>query len=261
MSVVELFPKAKAPAPDDANTPKEQGSRTEIGEGSHAPSKRRRRRTVSSTAAAIEILAQVAPDGRHAVRAGARPDPVDILARAAETPTVDRFWAIWMTQQDFLRRRSLRLFQGNRADAEDALSIAMLHAAQAYTRRPVRNPRAWLLRILYNACMDQYRQKAVRVDLGEAVDAPSSPDPLWMKPPPSPEDLLSQAQLQTAWTKAVSALPPVLIDPLRLYLDDWPDEAIAAHLGISRELVRKRRQIAKDRLRDLLVEGEPSRGA
>jgi DNA-directed RNA polymerase specialized sigma24 family protein len=72
---------------------------------------------------------------------------------------------------------------------------------------------------------------------------------------------LSQAQLQTAWTKAVSALPPVLIDPLRLYLDDWPDEAIAAHLGISRELVRKRRQIAKDRLRDLLVEGEPSRGA
>jgi len=39
---------------------------------------------------------------------------------------------------------------------------------------------------------------------------------------------------------------------LRLHLDDWTDDEIARHLQISRELVRKRRQKAKERLRELL---------
>ena len=50
----------------------------------------------------------------------------------------------------------------------------------------------------------------------------------------------------------MNALPAALVEPLRLHLDDWSDERIAAHLNISRELVRKRRQLAKNRLRLLL---------
>jgi len=166
---------------------------------------------------------------------------------------MDRFWAIWMVHQNSLRHRSLRLSGGNRADAEDALSAAMVRAAQAFDRQPVQNPGAWLVRILHNACMDQHRQNANRIPIAaEDADLPPPSAAAWVKAAPSPEEALSQQESDAAWGRAMNALPAALVEPLRLHLDDWSDERIAAHLNISRELVRKRRQLAKNRLRLLL---------
>lgn len=166
---------------------------------------------------------------------------------------MEAFWPIWLTHQDALRSRSLRLSGGNRADAEDALSNAMVRAAQAFARQPVQNPGAWLLRILHNTCMDLHRQNAGRTVIDEeALDAPTGREPAWMKPEPSPEEALTQSERDGAWRRALASLPRSLVDPLRLHLDDWTDDEIARHLQISRELVRKRRQKAKERLRELL---------
>lgn len=166
---------------------------------------------------------------------------------------MDRFWSIWMAHQNSLRQRSLRLSGGNRADAEDALSAAMVRAAQAFDRQPVQNPGAWLVRILHNACMDQHRQNANRIPIAtEDADLPPPSAAAWVKAAPSPEEALSQQESDAAWGRAMNALPAALVEPLRLHLDDWSDERIAAHLNISRELVRKRRQLAKNRLRLLL---------
>ncbi|HYE47484.1 MAG TPA: sigma-70 family RNA polymerase sigma factor [Caulobacter sp.] len=187
-------------------------------------------------------------------RPAGRLTPAGVIARALDRPApAEAFWPIWLAHQDALRSRSLRLSGGNRADAEDALSNAMVRAAQAFARQPVQNPGAWLLRILHNTCMDQHRQNAGRAAIDEqAIDAPAARDPAWTKPEPSPEEALTQSERDRAWRRALASLPRALVDPLRLHLDDWTDDEIARHLQISRELVRKRRQKAKERLRELL---------
>lgn len=199
-----------------------------------------------------EILARAARPGTG--RRPRRLTPAAVIAQALDRPSpLDSFWGVWIAHQEVLRNRSLRLSGGNRADAEDALSNAMLRAAQAYARQPVQNPRAWLLRILHNACMDQHRRNATLAAMEDPPsEAPQTPLAGWEGVAPSPEEELSQAQMERAWREALSALPEPLSDPLRLYLEGWPDELIALQLNISRELVRKRRQLAKDRLRAAL---------
>jgi RNA polymerase sigma factor (sigma-70 family) len=183
-----------------------------------------------------------------------RLSPAAVIAQALDRPSaLDAFWGVWLAHQELLRHRSMRLSGGNRADAEDALSNAMLRAAHAYVRQPVQNPRAWLLRILHNACMDQHRRNACLAAIDEdAGPRPGTSADCWEDAAPSPEDELSQSQMEQAWRQAMSALPGALGDPLQLHLDGWPDELIALHLNVSREVVRKRRQLAKARLRALL---------
>ena len=47
----------------------------------------------------------------------------------------------------------------------------------------------------------------------------------------------------------MGALPSFLAEPLLLYLDDLSDAEIAASLNVTKEVVRKRRQIARALLR------------
>lgn len=185
---------------------------------------------------------------------GRAPTPAEVIARSLDRPNaLEGFWAIWLAHQNSLRRRSLRLSGGNRADAEDALGATMVRAAQAFERQTVRNPGAWLVRILHNTCMDQHRLNAHRAPIeADDEDLPPSTATAWIEETPSPEEVLSRREAAVAWARAMSALPDILIQPLRLHLDDWSDERIAAHLGISRELVRKRRQLARNQLRLLL---------
>lgn len=238
MNVVRLFPEKETPEIEQIAKPParaERGLRRGLKPAQPSP---------------VDVLARAA-GGR---RAGSPLTPTEVIARSLERPaSMDRFWAIWMAHQTALRQRSLRLSGGNRADAEDALSAAMVRAAQAFQRQPVENPRAWLVRILHNTCMDLHRQNANRIPIQtEDADLPQPTAAAWVRAAPSPEEALSQQERDAAWDKAMNALPAALVEPLRLHLDDWGDDRIAAHLNISRELVRKRRQLAKNRLRLLL---------
>ena len=109
-----------------------------------------------------------------------------------------------------------------------------------------------LLTILHNACMEQHRRYASLAAIEDSGPEPPPPaSPNWIAAP-SPEEELAEAQMERAWREAMGALPGPLNDPLRLHLEGWSDDDIARRLGISREVVRKRRQLAKDRLRALL---------
>lgn len=254
MNVVSLFPVLRdepdAPASASAAQEAVAGPVEKPAGRQRPPTLPARVRRGSSTKAPspVDILAKAAR------RPGATRDPATVIARSLDRqPALDSFWQIWMAHQDLLRHRSLRLSGGNRADAEDALGNAMVRAAQAFGRQPVQNPGAWLVRILHNACMDQHRQNANRTPIeDDRAELPAPAAAAWKKAEPSPEEALTQLELAEAWRQAMSALPGALIDPLRLHLDDWTDDMIARHLNISRELVRKRRQLAKDRLRALL---------
>jgi len=246
MNVVRLFPEMKGERNDETEA---VGKRRSSGER-HSPTSPLGFRPLTP----VEVLARAAEGRRDGRLFGAPRTPAAVIARSLDRPRgLDAFWAIWMAHQNALRSRSLRLSGGNQADAEDALSAAMVRAAQAFGRQPVHNPGAWLVRILHNTCMDQHRRNAHRVPIDtDDADLPQPSAAAWVKEAPSPEEALSQQESDAAWGRAMGALPASLVEPLRLHLDDWSDERIAAHLNISRELVRKRRQLARNRLRLLL---------
>lgn len=167
----------------------------------------------------------------------------------------ERFWNTWLEHRDYLHRYAIRFSGGNLADAEDALSEAMLKAARTFSASKIRNHRAWLLRLVHNACMDRHRsnrrhRRAVQ-DIKD-VDSLSAPA-VAIQPDPTPEDLLAMFQQFESLQRALSALPAFLVEPLMLHLDDLPDAEIAGALKVTREVVRKRRQIARAILRRQLL--------
>jgi len=161
------------------------------------------------------------------------------------------FWQIWLAHRDYLRQHSIRLSSGNVADAEDALSEAMLRAAQAFSKSAIRNHRAWLLRLVHNACMDRYRSHHRHKQLAQVMtdEAAQSVPAIAVRRDRTPEDLLSALEQICDLQRAMSSLPPMLAEPLMLYLNDLTDGEIAGNLRVTKEVVRKRRQIARAWLR------------
>ncbi|MGH6871273.1 MAG: RNA polymerase sigma factor [Rhizomicrobium sp.] len=185
---------------------------------------------------------------------GARPPatPVEALERALPRESDEEiFWKVWLQHRGYLRAHALRFSSGNVADAEDALSEAMLKAAQTFCASAIRNHRAWLVRLVHNACMDRHRsnrrQSRLAKDITDA-DAQSAPA-VAIQPDRSPEELLAAMQLMGDLQRALGALPDFLAEPLLLYLDECSDAEIADRLSVTREVVRKRRQIARGLLR------------
>ncbi len=223
--------------------------------------RRRRRDSVLSPA---EVLARAADRGQPAM------DPLGILQSMLERPAAEPvvrappaqagghrggadadFWQIWLTHRNYLRARSLRFSSGNMADAEDALSEAMLKAAQTFESTAIHNHRAWLLRLVHNACMDRHRKNRRQTRLAKDItesDAPSLPA-LAVQPGRTPEELLAAFQQVGNLQRAMMSLPAFLVEPLLRHLDEESDAEIAGSLHVTKEVVRKRRQIARAMLR------------
>lgn len=157
-----------------------------------------------------------------------------------------------MEHQDYLFKQSLRFMSGNMADAEDALSLAMLKGSQHFNADVIRNERAWLTRLVHNACMDQHRARRRQQRLAEEVlpdDAEDAPA-LTPKAEPTPDEALHMNQLFTELEEHLRQLPISLLEPLMMrVIEDRSYDDIADHLGLSNCAVRKRIQLARDRLR------------
>lgn len=203
------------------------------------PARRTPGQTTGRREAAAADVAAVAAEAQQAV------------AQAAAVTDEAAFWQIWLVHRDYLRQHSLRLSSGNVADAEDALSEAMLRAAQAFSKSEIRNHRAWLLRLVHNACMDRYRSNHRYKQLAQNMNetAVQSAPAIAVRRDRTPEDLLAALEQIYDLQRAMSSLPPMLAEPLLLYLNDLTDGEIAGNLRVTKEVVRKRRQIARAWLR------------
>lgn len=167
-----------------------------------------------------------------------------------------RFWWVWRQHEDFLFRRCLALMAGNFADAEDALSEAMLRAARKFAKysETIRNERAWLARLTHNICIDRYRDAKRRArllaefgssEVGVATGRTTRAVAM------TPEDLLIAKQDFAALERDIMELPEKLREPLMLRsLDDVPYAEIAEQIGLSPAAARKRVQLARTRLRE-----------
>jgi len=162
------------------------------------------------------------------------------------------FWNVWMNHHEYLFKQSMRFTAGNMADAEDALSQAMLKGSQHFDGDVIRNERAWLTRLVHNACMDQHRSRKRQARLSDEIDGddPDQAPNITPRPTRTPDEALHMRQTFDHLERQLMDLPVSLLEPLLLrVVEEKSYDEIAGRMGLSNCAVRKRIQLARDRLR------------
>lgn len=175
------------------------------------------------------------------------------IAAEAKLAAEQQFWELWLTHQDQLRKQCMHMMSGNLADAEDALSSAMLRASQKFVEYSgsIMNEKAWLSKLVHNVCIDQYRQRkrtyyqALEGDATEQVE-----EAMFSGPQPSPEEVALGREQVATLEACLEKLSSNLRVPLMLRcVEGWSYPDIAAELDLRADTVRKRVQLARDFLR------------
>jgi RNA polymerase sigma-70 factor (ECF subfamily) len=169
----------------------------------------------------------------------------------------EAFWDLWQLHQKYLYAICLRQMGGIRADAEDALSRAMLKAFEKLPdyRSKVSNPKAWLTRLVFNLCIDILRERSRQTKWFTNVDEVLLPvnetKPFYLG---SPESSFIYRERYLYMTHKISELPFQLREPFVLrFVQEMSYREIAIKLTLSKENVRKRIQKARAALREQLT--------
>jgi RNA polymerase sigma-70 factor (ECF subfamily) len=156
-----------------------------------------------------------------------------------------------MCHRQRLFEKSLRRVQGNRADAEDAMSTAMLRALESFPLQSSRldSAEAWLTRILHNTCVDLHRKRRFQVDAALEEDGAPSEE-LVPGEALSPEQLLLQQEQAGTLRRQLAALPEPLRQPCAMRFEQGMSyEEIAQALGLTQVNVRRRIMLSYRHLR------------
>lgn len=167
------------------------------------------------------------------------------------------FGELWQRHAAELFQHCLLWTGGRRAEAEEAFSRASLQIFVKYQSHceRLRDPRAWMLRIARNTCADVFRESKRRreeilkdeEEVGPAVVA------LSVSATADPERLLLGKELRAFLHGSIEELPHRLRETVRSHLDLADTRRTADHLAISEVNLRKRLQLARDRLRERLA--------
>lgn len=166
--------------------------------------------------------------------------------RAARASALDNpLERVWFDDQAYFRRLCLRWTSGNTHDADDVMGQVCVKVLEAAGERAtaVRNPRAWIARVMHNLCVDTGRaSERSRVLAETALAVPP--------PAPAPDLGVSRAELVDALTDAMRQLPAHLREVVILRLvEEQSYEDICGALDISIPNARKRLQQARALLR------------
>jgi len=164
------------------------------------------------------------------------------------------FWQLWESHRSNLYLICLLQLGGNRAEAEDALSRAML---KAWSKLPahatqIKNLRAWLSRLTYNLCVDIHRERRSACEY-ECLDDVLATRRDLASHTASPEEASIFSEVLVCLHRAVGRLPLRLREPFMLrFFHGVAYPEIAEHLALSPGNVRKRIQQARVILRQQL---------
>lgn len=163
------------------------------------------------------------------------------------------FWPLWEVHSSRLYGICLREMNRNHADAEDALTQAMLKALQKLPvfAAKINHPGAWLTRVTYNVCRDIHRSRTRRPvvafafeSTNELLHVPAPPE-LTRESPPSVE-------LQEDPESIIDYLPARLRDVFAMrFIQELSYKEISIRLALTQVTVRKRIQHARATLRAL----------
>ncbi|MEJ2692697.1 MAG: sigma-70 family RNA polymerase sigma factor, partial [Candidatus Thiodiazotropha sp.] len=173
-----------------------------------------------------------------------------------DLPVTQGFWAIWVEHQEYLSRHSLRWMSNNADDAADALSNAMLLAQRKFPKYAdaITNTRHWLARLVHNVCMDHHRAsnrlQGIESELWRDVLEVHALYPSRQIEQPD-QEVINQELLMNLQS-GLQNLPVSQREPLILRcVYDLPYSDIAIQMNLSECTVRKRVQLARDKLRHL----------
>jgi RNA polymerase sigma-70 factor (ECF subfamily) len=179
-----------------------------------------------------------------------------VLIREAQRGDLDAFNSLVLAYQDIAFNTAVRIL-GDDDQAADAAQDAFLSAFRNITAFRGGSFRAWLLRIVTNACYDELRRKKRRPSIplepqtraGEEMDSPR-----WLADPSlSPEQTLEVDELEHAIQHCLNALPTdfravvVLADIQGL---DYGEVAVTARVPLG--TIKSRLARARLRLRECL---------
>lgn len=178
------------------------------------------------------------------------------LIENAQRGDLDAFNRLVLAYQDYVYNQAYRIL-GDEAAAADAAQEAFVAAYHNIRSFRGGSFRAWLFRIVTNACYDELRQRKRKPttsleplnDAGEEIESPQ-----WLADPSEgPEDTLMRTQLANAIQHCLEDLPleyrmvAVLVDVQGMDYDEAA-QAISKPLGT----VKSRLARARLRLRDCL---------
>jgi RNA polymerase sigma factor (sigma-70 family) len=178
------------------------------------------------------------------------------LISAAKAGDLNAFNSLVQTYQDMLFNQAYRVM-GEPEYAADATQEAFISAFKKLRSYRGGSFRAWLLRIVTNACYDELRRRQRRPttslepmdDGGDEIESPQ-----WLADPgETPEDSLERAELSSAIQHCLNDLPSdfrsvvVLVDVQGL---DYAEAAQA--IGKPVGTIKSRLARARTRLRDCL---------
>ncbi|NEQ35970.1 MAG: sigma-70 family RNA polymerase sigma factor [Okeania sp. SIO3I5] len=187
-----------------------------------------------------------------AVQSGNRKNPQKLEQEDIEK----EFWQVWGDHRDRLYRYCLRLMNSNHADAEDALSEAMVKAWNMVRKfaGKIANLPAWLMTLTRNLCLDLIRKRsrgAVGVDDIEWVG--DSGEMGVASAVELPEQVLEKDERSVVIRRAIASLP----ERMRLtfilhFYEELSYEEIVEQQGISIDCVYKRISLARKKLKSKL---------
>lgn len=187
-----------------------------------------------------------------------RTEEAQELLRCVADGDSEVFWAVWSLHREYLFSICLREMRGVRADAEDALSRAMI---KAWSRLPVHaskinNLKAWLARLTHNLCVDIHRERRRQTHGLESIDSMTGRDYVSLAHRiATPEEMMLRRETGLRLRRLIEDLPSNLSQPFKLhFFYDTSYVDIAARLNLTNDNVRKRIQQARALLRDRLNE-------
>ena len=169
------------------------------------------------------------------------------LVAAAQCGSADAFNELVLHYQSQVYNLAYHLIE-DAAAADDATQEAFLSAYQSLSRFRGGSFRAWLLRIVANACYDELRRRRRQpnVSWADVGDLDEEANPHLADPGASPEESLQQQELRRVLERALGKLPEhqritlVLIDSLGLSYEE-ASQAMGVALGtVKSRLARAR---------------------
>ncbi len=171
------------------------------------------------------------------------------------------FWQQWSQNRDHLYRCCIKWMGGNYADAEDALSRAMLKAWKKTQKHQgeISNYKAWLTQLTHNLCVDIHQERdrtAHRVENIDAIAHQEEQGKIFQSDTPASQ--LEIGEKKTVIQSAINHLPTKLRETFILHFyQDLSYQEIAQKQAISYQNVGKRisqaRVILQRELREYFI--------
>ncbi|MEH2014201.1 RNA polymerase sigma factor [Nostoc sp.] len=159
------------------------------------------------------------------------------------------FWHLWEQYQDYLYSRCLQWMGGNRHDAEDLFSLAILKAWNQWPdyANKITKPRAWLSRLIHNLCMDLHRERKREAQrIKNVEDIQFRDHAVVTSRLESPESEMFGHELRAYLRHRIESLPTRLREPFILrYCQEKSYRDIAKQLALCEDNVYKRVQQAR----------------